>query len=95
MRLSVLLQISEKKGKLWEFMRDLLLNPQHNPNIIKWEDRTTGVFRIVRSEKVAELWGIRKCNSTMTYEKLSRALRLVSEHNYYRQKKNMLVFLER
>lgn len=63
------------KGKLWEFIRDLLLNSETNPSIIKWEDRSKGVFRIVKSDKVAGLWGKRKGNSTMTYEKMSRAMR--------------------
>ncbi|KAG7249414.1 hypothetical protein CRUP_017828, partial [Coryphaenoides rupestris] len=41
----------------------------------KWEDRTEGVFRFLKSEAVAQLWGRRKNNSSMTYEKLSRAMR--------------------
>uniref|UniRef100_A0A3B5MT47 ETS homologous factor n=1 Tax=Xiphophorus couchianus TaxID=32473 RepID=A0A3B5MT47_9TELE len=62
---------------LWEFIRDILLNPERNPGLIKWEDRTEGVFRFLKSEAVAQLWGKKKNNSSMTYEKLSRAMRLV------------------
>ncbi|KRY49119.1 ETS homologous factor [Trichinella britovi] len=40
-----------------------------------WENREEGVFRIVESEKLARLWGMKKNNSRMTYEKLSRAMR--------------------
>ncbi|XP_067942043.1 retroviral integration site protein Fli-1 homolog isoform X2 [Watersipora subatra] len=68
------------KGKLWEFVLNLLLDKETNPDIIKWEDRKNGVFRIVRSEEVAKLWGKRKSNPTMTYEKMSRAMRY-----YYRK----------
>ena len=50
-------------------------------SIIRWENRNDGVFRIIDSKKVAQLWGRRKHNSTMTYEKLSRALRLVISGN--------------
>jgi len=46
--------------------------------IIRWENRDDGVFRIIDSKIVAQLWGCRKHNSTMTYEKLSRALRYVT-----------------
>jgi len=54
---------------------NMLLDKKHNPSIIKWEDRDNGVFRIVRSDQVAKLWGIRKGNPSMTYEKMSRAMR--------------------
>ncbi|XP_061629987.1 ETS homologous factor isoform X1 [Phyllopteryx taeniolatus] len=60
---------------LWEFIRDILLHPESNPGLIKWEDRTEGVFRFLKSEDVAQLWGKKKNNSSMTYEKLSRAMR--------------------
>ncbi|XP_030622105.1 ETS homologous factor isoform X2 [Chanos chanos] len=60
---------------LWEFIRDILLHPERNPGLIKWEDRTEGVFRFLKSEAVAQLWGKKKNNSSMTYEKLSRAMR--------------------
>ncbi|XP_064168064.1 ETS homologous factor isoform X2 [Anguilla rostrata] len=60
---------------LWEFIRDILLHPDRNPGLIKWEDRAAGVFRFLKSEAVAQLWGKKKNNSSMTYEKLSRAMR--------------------
>ncbi|XP_028814328.1 ETS homologous factor isoform X2 [Denticeps clupeoides] len=60
---------------LWEFIRDILLNPERNPGLIKWEDRSEGVFRFLKSEAVAQLWGKKKNNNSMTYEKLSRAMR--------------------
>ncbi|KAM4721906.1 ETS homologous factor [Rhinophrynus dorsalis] len=60
---------------LWEFIRDILLTPEKNPGLIKWEDRSEGVFRFLKSEAVAQLWGKKKNNSSMTYEKLSRAMR--------------------
>ncbi|XP_069479475.1 ETS homologous factor [Ambystoma mexicanum] len=60
---------------LWEFIRDILLTPDKNPGLIKWEDRSEGIFRFLKSEAVAQLWGKKKNNSSMTYEKLSRAMR--------------------
>ncbi|KAL6106993.1 ehf [Pungitius sinensis] len=60
---------------LWEFIRDILLHPERNPGLIKWEDRTEGVFRFLKSDAVAQLWGKKKNNISMTYEKLSRAMR--------------------
>ncbi|KAH9374307.1 hypothetical protein HPB48_005627 [Haemaphysalis longicornis] len=65
-------------GKLWEFIRDLLLNPSTNPSLIRWERREDGIFKFVQSDKVAKMWGDRKQNPRMTYEKLSRAMRYVS-----------------
>ncbi|XP_076800946.1 uncharacterized protein LOC143445608 [Clavelina lepadiformis] len=71
-------RISDKAGKhihLWEFIRDILLEPRHCPSLIKWEDRKSGVFRFVQSDTVASMWGEQKGNPKMTYEKLSRAMR--------------------
>ncbi|XP_021097869.1 ETS-related transcription factor Elf-3 isoform X5 [Heterocephalus glaber] len=74
-----------KKGKhaprgthLWEFIRDILIHPELNEGLMKWENRHEGVFKFLRSEAVAQLWGQKKKNSNMTYEKLSRAMRWVS-----------------
>ncbi|XP_033905369.3 ETS-related transcription factor Elf-3-like [Acipenser ruthenus] len=60
---------------LWEFIRDILISPEKNNGLMKWEDRTEGVFKFLKSEAVAQLWGQKKRNSSMTYEKLSRAMR--------------------
>uniref|UniRef100_A0A158R683 ETS domain-containing protein n=1 Tax=Syphacia muris TaxID=451379 RepID=A0A158R683_9BILA len=64
-----------KGNKLWEFIRDALKDPETCPSIVRWEDPKEGVFRIVESEKLARLWGKKKNNAKMTYEKLSRAMR--------------------
>ncbi|KAG7281582.1 hypothetical protein CRUP_010057 [Coryphaenoides rupestris] len=60
---------------LWEFIRDILIHPEKNPGLMKWEDQREGVFKFLKSEAVAQLWGQKKKNSSMTYEKLSRAMR--------------------
>lgn len=64
-----------KGNHLWEFIRDLLKNKSTCPRIIRWENRQEGVFRFVNSEAVAGLWGTKKNNPNMNYEKLSRAMR--------------------
>ncbi|KAH7689647.1 Protein TAG-97 b, partial [Aphelenchoides avenae] len=68
-----------KGNKLWEFIRDALKDPTTCPSVVRWEDPVQGVFRIVESEKLARLWGDRKNNQKMTYEKLSRAMRTYYE----------------
>ncbi|XP_036612558.1 ETS-related transcription factor Elf-3 [Trichosurus vulpecula] len=60
---------------LWEFIRDILIHPELNEGLMKWENRHEGVFKFLRSEAVAQLWGQKKKNNSMTYEKLSRAMR--------------------
>ncbi|XP_047666371.1 ETS-related transcription factor Elf-3 [Tachysurus fulvidraco] len=74
--------VENKKNKhaprgthLWEFIRDILIHPEKNQGLMKWEDRRDGVFKFLKSEAVAQLWGQKKKNSSMTYEKLSRAMR--------------------
>uniref|UniRef100_A0A8B9PU27 ETS-related transcription factor Elf-3 n=1 Tax=Apteryx owenii TaxID=8824 RepID=A0A8B9PU27_APTOW len=66
---------SPRGTHLWEFIRDILIHPELNEGLMKWEDRREGVFKFLRSEAVAQLWGQKKKNSSMTYEKLSRAMR--------------------
>ncbi|KAI0212042.1 ETS-related transcription factor Elf-3 [Lamellibrachia satsuma] len=72
-----------KGNHLWEFVRDLLANPMYNPSLVRWEDEANGVFRFVQSEKVARLWGEKKNNKSMTYEKLSRAMRFCRSAGYF------------
>lgn len=63
------------KGRLWQFLLRLLLDPKHNPSIIRWEDDREGVFAFVDGQKVAKLWGEQKLNCQMNYEKMSRTMR--------------------
>lgn len=81
--------IAATKGNhLYEFVRDLLYSSEYNPSHVRWEDKEIGVFRFVQSERVAKLWGNKKNNQNMTYEKLSRAMRynpgclIVVNYNY-------------
>jgi hypothetical protein len=69
---------------LWQFMRSLLDSREYNPTYVKWENKDDGVFRIVpgQSPNVARLWGIKKNNPTMTFEKMSRSLRWCRKHGF-------------
>lgn len=60
---------------LWQFLKELLANPQVNGACIRWLDRTNGVFKIEDSVRVARLWGKRKNRPAMNYDKLSRSIR--------------------
>lgn len=72
-----------KGTHLWEFIRDLLHDEKFCPGLIKWEDPNMGVFRFVQSEAVAQMWGKKKNNTSMTYEKLSRAMRFCRSAGYF------------
>ncbi|KAL3843112.1 hypothetical protein ACJMK2_021065 [Sinanodonta woodiana] len=67
--------------RLWEFILNLLRDTHFNPKYICWENEEEGKFRIVNSKELARLWGSKKGNTNMTYEKMSRAMR------YYYKKK--------
>ncbi|KAK3594226.1 hypothetical protein CHS0354_031415 [Potamilus streckersoni] len=67
--------------RLWEFLRNLLRDSRFNPSYICWENEAERTFRIVKSKELATLWGSKKGNAKMTYEKLSRAMRY-----YYKRK---------
>lgn len=72
----VCISVAERRtGKLWEFLRNLLLDEKTCPSLIKWENYNEGTFKFVQNEKVAKLWGERKKNGKMNYEKFSRAMR--------------------
>ncbi|XP_068237531.1 uncharacterized protein [Palaemon carinicauda] len=60
---------------LWRFLLDLLHNPLYSPIYIRWLDRAAGIFRIMESDMVAQLWGMARKNSNMNYEKMSRGMR--------------------
>ncbi|XP_076273925.1 DNA-binding protein Ets98B isoform X1 [Rhynchophorus ferrugineus] len=60
---------------LWQFLKELLSNPQTHGSCIRWLDRTKGIFKIEDSVKVARLWGKRKNRPAMNYDKLSRSIR--------------------
>lgn len=74
---------SSKGNHLWEFIRDLLKDTSLNPQLLRWEDKENGVFRFVQSEAVAQMWGRKKNNPGMTYEKLSRAMRFCRSAGYF------------
>lgn len=59
--------------QLWQFLLELLTDKYHR-DVIQWVT-DDGEFKLNNPEMVAQLWGQRKNKPTMTYEKLSRALR--------------------
>ncbi len=65
---------------MWQFCSDLLESDTYNPSIIKWLNKENGIFKIVKPDQVAELWGAqknRKTDKKMNYEKMARGMRLV------------------
>ncbi|XP_038044793.1 SAM pointed domain-containing Ets transcription factor-like [Patiria miniata] len=65
---------------LWQFLKELLLQPDSYGYCIRWLDRSQGIFKIEDSVEVARLWGLRKNRPAMNYDKLSRSIR-----QYYRK----------
>jgi len=61
--------------KITQWILSLLRDPEYNPRVISWEDEKKGIFYITDTAKYARLWGERKKNPSMNYEKLSRAMR--------------------
>ncbi|ELU16241.1 hypothetical protein CAPTEDRAFT_171657 [Capitella teleta] len=60
---------------LWQFLKELLLQPHAYHGCIRWLDRSRGIFKIEDSARVAKLWGQRKNRPAMNYDKLSRSIR--------------------
>lgn len=63
--------------QLWQFLLEILTDVQYT-DVIQWHGEE-GEFKLLDSEQVARLWGIRKNKPNMNYEKLSRAMRYYYE----------------
>ncbi|KAK3853633.1 hypothetical protein Pcinc_039836 [Petrolisthes cinctipes] len=57
-----------------DFIRGLLDDPTEE-EVVSWEDKKEGTFRIRDSNEIAKLWGKLKNKQSMNYENFSRALR--------------------
>ncbi|XP_062403792.1 ETS domain-containing protein Elk-3-like [Sardina pilchardus] len=68
---------------LWQFLLQLLLDQSHK-HLICWTSND-GEFKLLKSEEVARLWGLRKNKTNMNYDKLSRALRYYYDKNIIRK----------
>ncbi|MED6261616.1 hypothetical protein ATANTOWER_007576 [Ataeniobius toweri] len=71
--------IMESSITLWQFLLQLLLDQSHK-HLICWTSND-GEFKLLKSEEVAKLWGLRKNKTNMNYDKLSRALRYYYDKN--------------
>ena len=60
--------------QLWQFLLELLSDPDSNSAYISWESNQ-GEFKLIDPDEVARKWGLRKTKPNMNYDKLSRALR--------------------
>merc|ERR1711935_84667 len=72
---------AHKRGgvQLWQFLRQLLDNPERR-NIIHWTRQGhDGEFKLLDPEEVARLWGCEKKRPAMNYDKLSRSIRYYYE----------------
>ncbi|XP_049422361.1 ETS domain-containing protein Elk-3 [Epinephelus fuscoguttatus] len=69
----------ESSITLWQFLLQLLLDQSHK-HLICWTSND-GEFKLLKSEDVAKLWGLRKNKTNMNYDKLSRALRYYYDKN--------------
>lgn len=68
---------------LRQFLLEILCDKEHR-DIIQWHG-ANGEFKLVDKDRVSALWGTRKGNQTMDYEKMSRAMR-----NYYNDGRNII-----
>ncbi|MGH0137614.1 UNVERIFIED_CONTAM: hypothetical protein FKN15_020298 [Acipenser sinensis] len=67
----------KKKIRLFQFLFEMLEDPKMT-HCISWVQPPSGMFQFSsqNKDKFAEMWGVRKGNrKTMTYQKMSRALR--------------------
>jgi len=73
-----------RQPKIWEFLMHLLMNPETNPEVVKWEDEANYIFRLVRKDKIVELWNNKSKFTSHVYDNFARSLR-------YHYKSNVLL----
>ena len=64
--------------KSWEYLVRLIKDPSTNPSLIRWENETSGTFRLVQPAVIAQQWGRRAskhANDSLSYENFARGLR--------------------
>ena len=60
---------SQKRGslQLWQFLLQLLSQPDHTSKIIEWTKMQAAEFKLLDPEEVARRWGQQKNRPTMNY----------------------------
>ncbi|XP_037791250.1 ETS homologous factor-like [Penaeus monodon] len=67
---------SVRGPKNWEFLIRLLANPRSNPSLIRWEDESRAIFRLVQPYAIAKLWASRTSHAPpLSYNNFARGLR--------------------
>lgn len=64
--------------KSWEYLLRLLRDPSTNPSLIRWENESEGIFRLVKPDAIALRWGKRTgkhFTEMLSYENFARGLR--------------------
>ncbi|XP_018012607.1 flocculation protein FLO11, partial [Hyalella azteca] len=62
----------------WEYLLRLLRDPSTNPSLIRWENESEGIFRLVKPDAIALRWGKRTgkhFTEMLSYENFARGLR--------------------
>ena len=68
----------DRHPMIWEFLMNLLVNPETRPFLIKWEDETRYMFRLVRPDFITKFWSTLPGKRCKTKENFTRSLR----HHY-------------
>ena len=79
----LLLLLSVRSPKSWEFLLRLLLDSNSNPRMIRWEDKQEGSFRLVMKDEIARIWGMRTEKHKkmgLSYDNFARNLRWASHY---------------
>lgn len=60
--------------QLWQYLYELLQAGNKYNSAIAWTGER-GEFKLIDSDRVSHLWGMRKNKRSMNYDKMSRAMR--------------------
>ncbi|CAL4136345.1 unnamed protein product, partial [Meganyctiphanes norvegica] len=74
----------DRSPNSWEFLMRLLVNPETNPSLIKWDDESLFIFRLVDPDMIVQIWNTKSEKSSANYDNFARSLR-------YHYKKGVLI----
>ncbi|CAL4086632.1 unnamed protein product [Meganyctiphanes norvegica] len=68
----------------WEFLMRLLVSPETNPSLIRWQDEDQYIFKLLQPDLIVQIWNAKSEKASLNKANFARSLR-------YHYKKGILL----